>query len=84
LTASAEIPALVPVGRLNRKSPVIFQIEGVTISTPFNTMALDTLLVDNQLGALLNALFSRLSGFDSSKLKNRLGLRLLVGKLSDP
>jgi hypothetical protein len=45
-------------------------------------MALNTFLIDNQLGALLNALFSRLSRFDGSKLKNRLCLRLLVSKLS--
>ena len=46
--------------RAGSKSPVIFQIEGVSVTTPFDSVTLDALLVDDQLRTLLDAFFSSL------------------------
>ena len=36
-----------PVGRLNGESPIILEIEGVSVTTAVDAMALDTLLIDD-------------------------------------
>ena len=44
-----------PVGRLNGESPIILEIEGVSVTAAVDAMALDTLLIDDQLSALFEA-----------------------------
>ena len=57
-TAPAEVPAFMPIGWLDRESPVVFQVEGVAVAAPVRAMAFDALLFNDELGALLNALFA--------------------------
>ena len=72
LAATTEIPALMPIGRLNGKAPVILQVESISVSPAFDTMTLNAFLIDNQRGALLQALLSRLNRLDGSQLKDGL------------
>src|SRR5687768_13566528 len=81
-TAASEVPTLMPVGWLNRKAPVILEIKSIPIASPCDPMALNALLIDDELSALLKTLLARCDGFNSVKLKDRLGFGFLIVKLS--
>ena len=82
LAAPSEVPALVPARRLDREPPVVLQVERVSVTVSFHSMAFDALLVHHQLSALLEALLARRNRLEAVELQDREGLGVLVIELA--
>ena len=71
LPTASEIPAFVPVCRLNRKTPVIFEVKGIPITSPFEPMTFNTLHLHHKLGATFDGFRSIWNCFQLIEFQNK-------------
>ena len=78
LPAAPEVPAFVPVRRLDGKAPVVLEVERVPVPAAFHTMTLDTFALHHQFRSAFNGFWRPRLGWQPFQVEHEKFFKFFV------